>query len=261
MITKRHHYFNLNYRSLPIILRLRSFNLIISMLIFFKFYSSTFFILNLIILTLGRINWWILFSEEINLKGKRSTSFEDGIKLSILLFISSEIFFFFSFFWRYFDFYLSPAIELGLNWPPEIVQAFECLNVPLVNTIILLTSGITVTISHAILISGDKKNSIKILALTVTLGVLFTLCQLLEYESSFFCIRDSNFGRAFFILTGFHGLHVIIGSIFLIISLIRHLNLNSNRREYLRFEIASWYWHFVDVVWIFLYFTLYYLNS
>lgn len=205
--------------------------------------------------------WWVSYSSEFNLIGNDSFNLEQGLKFSIILFISSEVFFFFSFFWSYFHFFLSPVPEIGILWPPYLIQSFDSFNVPIINTLLLLTSGITVTIRHHYLITGNLKASNKMLALTLFMGVSFTILQVIEYQTSFFAINDSTFGTTFFVLTGFHGIHVIIGRIFLITTLIRSSNIASSTMEYLRFEIASWYWHFVDVVWIFLYFLLYYINN
>lgn len=178
----------------------------------------------------------------------------------MILFISSEVFFFFSFFWTYFHYFLSPTLEVGLHWPPVNVEIFDFSNVPLINTLVLISSGLTVTISHYFLINNSIKRCNFWLFLTVVLGGLFSFLQWEEYCRSFFSIRDGNFGTSFFVLTGFHGLHVLIGSIFLCTTLLRSGFSSRASKNYLRFELASWYWHFVDVVWIFLYFFLYYLN-
>lgn len=261
MITKSHYYFNLNYSPWPIISRLNSFNLFLSILNFIKFSSYFAFLFNVMIISLSRILWWIFYRGEFSLEGKNSRVLEKGIKLSILLFISSELFFFFSFFWSYFHFFLSPTIETGLIWPPENIVPFDCLNVPLINTLILIRSGVRITMRHHYLIRGKKINSFVILLATLILGLIFTILQALEYNRSFFSIGDSTFGTTFFMLTGFHGIHVIVGTIFLTRVLFRQYKFSSSKENSLRFELSSWYWHFVDVVWIFLYFTLYYLNS
>lgn len=259
MIINTHHYFLLAHRPWPVILRLRSFNLILSFLFFFKFGNLVCFLGCLVTTYLFSFSWWVGFRAEFNLEGKNSTSLERGVKIGIILFISSEVFFFFSFFWSYFHYFLSPPIELGLRWPPILLESFDFLGVPLINTLILIGSGLTVTIRHYYLMEGKKSISNFWLFTTLTLGMLFSYFQLMEYKRSFFSIRDGTFGCAFFVLTGFHGIHVLIGSIFLLATLIRSCYLNSSVRSFLRFELASWYWHFVDVVWIFLYCFLYYI--
>lgn len=261
MITKFHHYFLLDYRPWPLISRINSFNLLFSVLLFFKFNDILPLSLRLMFLSVSSFFWWGSYRGESSLEGKNSNSLEKGIKFSMILFISSEVFFFFSFFWSYFHFFLSPTIETGLLWPPVGIEAFDPLRVPLINTLILVRSGVTITVRHHHLIGNRKIRSLLRLAVTILLGVSFSYLQLMEYRRAFFSIRDSTFGTTFFILTGFHGIHVLIGSIFLRTVLYRQMKIISTNSDCLRFELASWYWHFVDVVWIFLYFMLYYLNS
>lgn len=261
MIKQMHYFFLLPQNPWPLLSRLNSFRLLFSLLIFIKFFNFNVFFFSLVGLIFSCFFWWLTYSGEFNLEGKNRIILELGLKFSIILFISSEIFFFFSFFWSYFHFFLSPLLETGMKWPPYGINMFDFLNVPLINTLLLLTSGITITIRHKYLIS-NRKTLIKVfLFLTIFLGLIFTLLQLLEYSTSFFRIRDSNFGSSFFMLTGFHGIHVLVGSIFLITILYRLYKIISDKLNCLRFEIASWYWHFVDVVWIFLFFLLYCLNN
>lgn len=261
MIIKYRYYFLLRLNSWAIVARLNSFNLILSILILFKFGNSNLMFFNITALIITSFIWWLLYRGEHNTEGTNSFNLEQGLKFSILLFISSEVFFFFSFFWSYFHYFLSPTLEVGIIWPPNHLNAFDYINVPLINTIILLTSGVTVTMSHHYLTESKFGLSNKLLLLTLVLGLIFTSLQVIEYKTSFFVIRDSTFGTSFFVLTGFHGLHVLIGTLFLAVTLWRNFYSASSKKEYLRFELASWYWHFVDVVWIFLYFLLYYLND
>lgn len=260
MITKTHHFFLLELRPWPFIVRAASFNIITSLLIFFKFSDIGLFLLNLVSVRICAFFWWNSYRGEFNLEGKRSLILENGVKIRMLLFISSEIFFFFSFFWSYFHYFLSPTMEVGLEWPPVNVEIFDFSNIPLINTLVLIGSGITVTIRHFYLISGNLKLSNFWLMFTVFLGGFFSYLQWVEYNNSFFSIRDGNFGTSFFVLTGFHGIHVLIGSFFLFKVFIRNKFFNSSEKRWLSFELASWYWHFVDVVWIFLYFFLYYIT-
>lgn len=261
MITKTHYFYFLNYSPWPIISRISSFNLLFSLIIFFKFSFFLPFLFNIINIIISSFFWWINYRKEFNIEGKNSYSLERGLKFSIILFITSEIFFFFSFFWSYFYFFLRNCIEFNLIWPPISIEIFSFLNVPLINTLLLLRSGLTVTIRHFYLIENKKKLFTTYLILTVILGLFFSLLQLIEYKTSFFSIRDSTFGTTFFILTGFHGLHILIGTLFLIVCLFFSIKLYPSKINYARFEISSWYWHFVDVIWIFLYFFLYYLNN
>lgn len=260
MTTKTHYFFLLQLSPWPLILSLSSFNFILSLLLFFKYFNFSILIANLVLLSFCSFYWWNSYRGEFNLEGKSSFILENGVKIRIVLFISSEVFFFFSFFWSYFHYFLSPNLEVGLRWPPVIVEMFDFSNVPLINTLVLMGSGLTVTISHYYLINKDLKLSNLWLALTVILGGFFSFLQWVEYSNSFFSISDGNFGTSFFILTGFHGIHVLIGSLFLLKVLARRKFLRNSEKRRLRFELASWYWHFVDVVWIFLYFFLYYIS-
>lgn len=260
MITKTHLFFFLTSSPAPLLSSFCSFNLLFSLVLFFKFSHNPSFVLSLILITCVSLSWWFIYRDEFFKEGKGSFRVERGLKLSMVLFISSEVFFFFSFFWSYFHFFLSPSLEIGLSFPPEAVEMFDFLNVPLINTLVLLTSGLTLTMRHFYVVKGEKLLSSFLLGLTCLLGILFTLLQVAEYNRSFFTLRDRTFGTTFFILTGFHGIHVLIGTIFLFIILIRSQFLFNTSSSPLGFELASWYWHFVDVVWIFLYFCIYYLN-
>lgn len=260
MVTKAHHYFLLSPRPWPLLVRILSFNSFFSFLIFMKYSSYLVFLVNILGTSLGAMYWWFSYRREFNLEGKQSTQLDVGVKNAMVLFISSEVFFFFSFFWSYFHFSLSPAIEIGMSWPPVLTEIFDFSNVPIINTIVLLLSGVAVTVRHHMIDQGRLKASQSFLFLTCILGLIFTALQLIEYNRSFFRIRDRAFGTSFFILTGFHGIHVLIGTIYLLISLTRGLGLSMAKDRYTSFELSSWYWHFVDVVWIFLFFFLYYLN-
>ena len=180
-----------------------------------------------------------------------------GLKIGFLLFIISEILFFFSFFWAFFHSSLSPSIEIGVFWPPLGIDPLNPFSVPLLNTVILLSSGATVTWTHHSIISGRRSEAIFGLILTVLLGVIFTILQAVEYVEAPFTIADSVYGTTFFVATGFHGLHVIIGTVFLLVCLVRLVFHHFTRSHHFGFEAASWYWHFVDVVWLFLYVCIY----
>lgn len=261
MFRKTHHHFLLRYNPWPLIVRICSFNLVFSVLLLFKFRLTQPLLLSFSFISFLSLTWWIFYSKELNLEGKESLGLEEGIKFSMILFISSEVFFFFSFFWSYFHFFLSPLVETSLHWPPLQVEMFDASDVPLINTLVLMSSGVTVTLSHYFLVENYKKSYLVFLFFTIVLGIFFTYLQWIEYNNSFFSLRDSTFGTSFFMLTGFHGIHVIIGTMFLSIVFLRSFFFSSCAEESIRFELASWYWHFVDVVWLFLYFCLYYLNN
>ncbi len=205
--------------------------------------------------------WWRDIHRESTSQGNHSDIVINGLKTGMVLFIISEVFFFVSFFWAFFHRRISPTVELGQIWPPISINSFNPMRIPLLNTILLLSSGVSVTWAHHAIIKRIKARATKALALTILLGGIFTLFQGFEYTEAPFCMADSAFGSTFFIATGFHGLHVIIGSIFLTVSLFRFVKINASSSHMVGFECAAWYWHFVDVVWLFLYSILYWWGS
>jgi len=211
--------------------------------------------LSLIILTIWQ--WWRDISREATFQGLHTLKVTLGIRWGIILFIVSEILFFVSFFWAFFHRRLSPTVEIGIIWPPQGILPFNPFEIPLLNTAILLSSGITVTWSHHRLLNSNKSQAVKALIITIVLGLYFTALQALEYYEAPFSISDSAFGSTFFIATGFHGLHVIIGTTFLSISLLRITSNHFSSFHHFGFEAAAWYWHFVDVVWLFLFISIY----
>lgn len=185
-----------------------------------------------------------------SLIGYHTHKLEISLRVGMLLFILSEVFFFVSFFWAFYDASLAPRAELGLTWPPKGILPLSVYSVPLLNTVILLTSGVTVTWAHHAIINNYFNKSVVRLAVTVALGAYFMYMQYLEYNEASFAISDGVYGSTFFMATGFHGFHVTVGTIFLFyvfIALVRGQLLSSH---HFSFEAAAWYWHFVDVVWL-----------
>nr|NP_945232.1 cytochrome c oxidase subunit III [Ixodes holocyclus]BAD04001.1 cytochrome oxidase iii [Ixodes holocyclus] len=221
----------------------------------YKFSIMTLFFL--ILLLLSMLQWWRDVSREASLQGNHTSNVIWGLKLGMILFIVSEIFFFISFFWAFFHSMLSPNIELGSIWPPHNIIPFNPFEIPLLNTTILISSGISVSWAHHSLMNNNFNETYKSLLITILLGILFTMLQMWEYSQAQFSISDSIFGTTFFVTTGFHGLHVIIGTTFLFVTLMRiNKNLLSSTHHF-GFEAAAWYWHFVDVVWLFLFTFMY----
>lgn len=214
---------------------------------------------SIILLTI--VQWWRDVTRESTFQGIHTKKVIIRMKIGIILFITSEVLFFLSFFWAYFHSSLSPSIDIGLNWPPKGIIAFNPINIPILNTIILLSSGVTITWAHNAIIKKKTRQINKRIILTVILGIYFTILQAYEYIESPFCIADSIYGSTFFIATGFHGLHVIIGTIFIIVSIYRIINLHIRRNHHVGFEASAWYWHFVDVVWLFLYLSIYWWGN
>jgi len=200
--------------------------------------------------------WFKDLSRE-SLIGFHGHKLEVGLRVAMLLFILREIFFFFRFFWAFFDGAIAPTIEYGLNWPPKGIISISYYSVPLLNTIILLTRGVTVTWSHHSLIRNDFSNTRCRLGLTILLGMYFLYTQVEEYMIRTFTMADGIYGSIFFMATGFHGIHVLIGTIFLTYIIFNLINGRLNFSHHFSFEAAAWYWHFVDVVWLFLYLVVY----
>ncbi len=190
--------------------------------------------------------------------GNHTYAVQRGINIGVGLFIVSEVFFFLTIFWAFFHSSISPSIELGTQWPPMGIEGVNPFELPLLNTIILLSSGVTITFGHHSLIQGNRKGALYGTVFTILLAIVFTGLQGLEYTVSSFTISDSVYGSCFYFGTGFHGLHVIIGTIFLVVGLWRLLAYHFTDHHHCGFESAILYWHFVDVVWLFLYISVYY---
>nr|YP_008592445.1 cytochrome c oxidase subunit III [Eusthenes cupreus]AFY16811.1 cytochrome c oxidase subunit III [Eusthenes cupreus] len=227
------------------------------------FHKNEMYLMSLgwIILLLTVIQWWRDIVREATFQGKHTIKVTSGLKLGMILFIISEVFFFISFFWGFFHSSLAPTIEIGMMWPPKGITVFNPMEIPLLNTMILLCSGITVTWAHHSLMENNHTQTTTGLFMTVMLGVYFTILQAYEYIESSFNISDSIYGSSFFMMTGFHGIHVIVGTLFLAVCLMRHIKCHFSSNHHFGFEAAAWYWHFVDVVWLFLYVSIYWWGS
>jgi len=252
-----HPYHLVDKRPWPILSAFSVLSLVSGVAKWFHTFDLTLFIIRIISTSLIIFQWWRDISREGTFQGLHTNIVSLGLRWGIILFITSEILFFFSFFWAFFHRSLSPAIELGRLWPPQGIKPFNPFQIPLLNTAILLGSGVTVTWAHHALIENQFIQVKQGLLLTVILGVYFTSLQALEYYEAPFCIADSIYGTTFFTATGFHGLHVIIGTIFLLICLLRHLRGHFSSNHHFGFEAAAWYWHFVDVVWLLLFVSIY----
>ena len=220
-------------------------------------YDSVLVIVGLAIILFTMIIWWRDVRREATYQGKHTNNVENGLRAGMILFIIREICFFFSFFWAYFHSSLSPNVEIGSTWPPTRVHPINPFEVPLLNTTVLLSRGATVTWAHMSLLRSHWLETCLGLVSTVGLGVLFSVIQLLEYEWCPFTMTDSVYGRTFFVATGFHGLHVLIGTIFLCVICGRHICGHFTCGHHFGFEGRAWYWHFVDVVWLLLYLCVY----
>lgn len=198
--------------------------------------------------------WWrdVLF-EAIAEKAHSEVA-KIGFRFGMLLFIASEVMFFVAFFWGFFSSALFPA---GGVWPPEGIHTINPFDLPLLMTMILLLSGCTVTWAHHEILVGNTAQAVKALAVTVALGVIFLGFQAYEYHHAAFGFKDGIFPSAFYMATGFHGFHVLVGTIFLAVCLVRTMKGHFTPQNHFGFEAAAWYWHFVDVVWLFLFVAVY----
>ena len=226
------------------------------------FYNPEYFLYAAFISLVSSMSFWFrdVVSEATYL-GNHTLAVQKGLNMGIALFIVSEGLFFLAIFWAFFHSALSPTVELGAQWPPMGVEAINPFELPLLNTVILLSSGVTVTYAHHCLIQGNRSGALYGLLSTVLLAVVFTLFQAIEYSVSSFTISDGTFGSCFYFGTGFHGLHVIIGTAFIAVGLWRTLAYHSTENHHLGLESSILYWHFVDVVWLFLFISIYYWGS
>lgn len=203
--------------------------------------------------------WWRDVARESE-SGQHNYITYTGVQIGITMLITSEVLFFFGFFWSYLWYILQTQISTGLNWPPSNLIAFDPYGVPFLNSLILLSSGVTVTYAHHI-ISKNHKETIKGLILTISLGLVFTLLQAYEYKNAIFSMSDASFGSIFFTITGFHGVHVIAGTIILAVSIKRAFKGVLRKERHNNLILSIWYWHFVDVVWLALYSILYWWTA
>lgn len=223
------------------------------------FYTNIFFLagIGLFGLILISTQWWRDVSREGSYQGLHTKIVVLGLRWGIILFICSEVFFFLSFFWAFFHSRLRPDIEIGSQWPPMGIIVFNPWGVPLLNTLVLVSSGVRVTWSHKSIEENYHNQALNSLGITIILGIYFTVLQGIEYCEASFTFADSCYGSTFFIATGFHGLHVIVGTLFLIVSFIRITWGKFRSLHHFGFVAAIWYWHFVDVVWLFLFIWIY----
>ena len=233
-----------------------------AVLTFHGFVSEIYCLFLALITVIGSMSLWFrdIISEATYL-GNHTLAVQRGLNMGVALFIVSEALFFLAIFWAFFHSALSPTVELGAMWPPMGIEAINPFELPLLNTVILLSSGVTVTYSHHCLIQGNRSGALYGLVFTIVLAIIFTAFQGIEYSVSSFTISDGAFGSCFYFGTGFHGLHVMIGTAFLAVGFWRLLAYHLTENHHLGLESGILYWHFVDVVWLFLFISIYYWGS
>lgn len=201
--------------------------------------------------------WWRDVVNEAVVRHLHTPVVRIGLRYGMVLFIASEVMFFVAFFWAFFNSSLFPTEAIGGIWPPADIKTFDAFELPFLNTLILLLSGCTVTWAHHSILHNDRKHAVQALAYTVALGVIFSALQAYEYSHAGFGFTDGIYASTFYMATGFHGFHVMVGTVFLFVCLIRTAKGHFTPEAHVGFEAAAWYWHFVDVVWIFLFFAVY----
>jgi cytochrome c oxidase subunit 3 len=247
----------------PFITSMNILTLVLQIILFFNYdsYGAMSVTIFLLCFACSLYRWFADVITEAVFEGHHTFKVQENILLGMALFIVSEIMFFFSFFWAYFHYAISPSIWIGGFWPPGAIEPIYWGALPLLNTAILLASGVYLTMAHKTIIAGDSKATITYLVITILHGIVFTFFQGYEYINATFSMNDGVYGSIFYLTTGFHGIHVLVGTIFLIVCNIRLLNRTFFRYHHVGFVCAIWYWHFVDVVWIFLFFTIYIWGS
>lgn len=256
---KRHPYHIVDPSPWPLLLAVGAMCMTFGSAMYFHAYDN-----GRLVATIGLVT--VLFSmfvwlrdvvREGTYQGHHTKAVQKGLRIGMILFIISEVIFFVSFFWAFFHSSLAPTVEIGAVWPPQGIEVLNAWEVPFLNTVILLMSGATVTWAHHALLQGNRTQTIIGLTLTVLLAVAFTSLQAMEYFEANFAISDGIYGSTFYMATGFHGFHVIVGTIMLTVCLVREYLYHFTREHHFGFEASAWYWHFVDVVWLFLFTTIY----
>lgn len=265
----KHYYHLVNPSPWPFVLAFNLFLIILSIVVIFHYNNNVslelFFGFFGLILCL--FSWWRDVIRESTYEIIHTTLVRKGLLIGMILFIISEIFLFFGFFWAFFHASLTPASAIGSIWPPIFLEPIDAFKLPLVNTITLIISGFTLTIAHKQLKGvpiADTFKRIELLEqitiwlfITICFGLFFLFCQIFEYYFANFTFKDTIYGTTFYSLTGLHGIHVFVGTIFLIVCFFRSLIVHFLSSKQVGFKCSVWYWHFVDIVWILLFFTVY----
>nr|UGS80482.1 cytochrome c oxidase subunit III [Nepiomorpha sp. NespEL] len=261
MLTQNHPFHLVNASPWPLTGALGALFLTLGMIEWFHTPSSFLMKIGVITLIVTVIQWWRDVIRESTLQGNHTFKVTKGMRWGMILFITSEVLFFASFFWAFFHSSLAPNIEIGMMWPPQGITPLNPMQMPLLNTLILLSSGVSITWAHHALLKNNFNQTNTAMLITIILGIYFTFLQGFEYTQTQFSIADSIYGSSFFMATGFHGLHVIIGTIFITVMLYRQIKPHFSSSHHFGFEASAWYWHFVDVVWLFLYISIYWWGN
>ncbi len=256
--TKSHPYHMVDPSPWPLVGTISAFTIAVGGIWFMHDGPWALLALGFALLLFTFYGWWRDVIREANSGIHHTEVVRHGLRVGMLLFIASEVMFFFAFFWAFFDasvpFLSRTAHEV---WPPEGIVPLHTWGLPFLNTLILLTSGATVTIAHHAIRHGDREKTALWTGITVALGFLFLGLQILEYHEAAFTFTDGIYPSTFFMATGFHGFHVFVGACFLAVCFFRARAGQFTADQHVGFEAAAWYWHFVDVVWLFLFASIY----
>ncbi len=258
---QKHPYHLVDPSPWPLVGAFAAGTMAVGAVLFMHEINSWVLVVGFLLVLLTMFLWWRDVVREGEFQGFHTPIVQLGLRYGMLLFIASEVMFFGAFFWAFFDASLFPKEATGFTWPPEGVETFPAFGLPFLNTLILLLSGVTVTWAHHALQHDDRRNLILGLVITIALGIAFTAVQAYEYGHAAFGFTDGIYSSTFYMATGFHGFHVIIGTIFLTVCLFRAVAGHFKPDHHFGFEAAAWYWHFVDVVWLFLFSCVYWWGS
>ena len=260
---QRHGYHLVDPSPWPLIAAFSALMFTFGTVMYFHGYmgGNSLFKFGLLMIVFMMFVWWRDIIREGTFEGQHTQIVQSGLRMGVIFFIVSEIMFFFAFFWGFFHLSFNPSIAIGGIWPPAFFTTFNPWTVPLLNTLLLLLSGVSLTWAHHAIVWGSKEEACEGLILTLCLAVKFTLVQAMEYLTAPFGISDSAYGSVFYMATGFHGFHVFVGTCFLAVCFFRLYLNHFTREHHFGFEAAAWYWHFVDVVWLFLFVVVYWWGS
>ena len=259
-MTKKHPYHLVDPSPWPLFASFACFVSTVGGVMYMHAYDggSTVLTLGITMILYSMCIWWRDVVRESTFQGIHTSAVQIGLRYGMILFIVSEIMFFLAFFWAFFHSSLSPTQEIGAVWPPKGILVLNPWEIPFLNTIILLSSGAAVTWAHHAILTSHGSQATTALVITLLLAIIFTGFQGFEYVTAPFNISDGIYGSCFFLATGFHGFHVIVGTIFLSVCLVRIVRRHFTKNHHFGFEAAAWYWHMVDVVWLFLFVCIYY---
>jgi cytochrome c oxidase subunit 3 len=262
-IKTKHSFHIVDPSPWPLIAAIGAFVFATGLVLYMHKYENGFYLTihGLILILYTMFTWWRDVIREATFEDKHTFVVRRGLRLGMLLFIVSEIMFFFAFFWAFFHSSLAPVFNIGGVWPPKAITPINTFSYPLLNTCLLLTSGASVTWAHKAITVRAKKHTLLGLITTLLLAFAFMLVQQMEYITAPFNISDGIYGSCFYMTTGFHGFHVLIGSIALFVALCRLVLNHFTNTHHFGLEAAIWYWHFVDIVWLFLFASIYWWGN